>query len=117
MQQSPAKYLVNGDTVYVSEGGEVEYWHILFDSHQIVYANGAPSESFHPGEQAMDSLDTQARAEVLELLPELKDRPKTGYGVTAAPVLRKREAQALFSSSSLNPVPMSGALHARVTCR
>ena len=44
-----AKHLVNGDTIYVHAGGEVEYFHLLFADHEIVYAAGIPSESYFPG--------------------------------------------------------------------
>ena len=90
-----AKDLVNGDTVYVAEGGEVDYFHILFDTHQIVTANGAPSESFHPGETSMGMLEDAAREEVLELFPELRDDLDRGYGQAARPSLKGWEARAL----------------------
>ena len=61
-----AKHLVNGDNIYVDEGTEVEYFHMLFDTHEIVFANGAPSESFHPGELGMGSLAPESREEILE---------------------------------------------------
>jgi hypothetical protein len=40
-----ARHLVNGDTVTVAEGGFVDYYQMLFDSHQIVYAEGIAAES------------------------------------------------------------------------
>ncbi len=39
---------------------EVEYFHLVFDDHQIVFANGAPSESFYPGEEGLKALTPQA---------------------------------------------------------
>ncbi|MEX0285628.1 MAG: Hint domain-containing protein [Paracoccaceae bacterium] len=94
----PAKHLENGDTIYRAVGGEVEYWHIMFDTHQIVYANGSMSESFHPGQQALSSLDEDARNEILMLFPDLVEHPATAYGATAARVLRKPEANYLLAS-------------------
>jgi Hint domain-containing protein len=40
-----ARHLVNGDSVYVRNGGFVEYYQILFDSHHIIYAEGIAAES------------------------------------------------------------------------
>jgi len=67
-----AKDLVNGDTIYRREGGKINYHHILFDAHQIVFAEGAPSESFHPGPRAMQALDQGPRDELLKLFPDLE---------------------------------------------
>lgn len=66
-----AKDLVNDSTIYVREGGKVNYHHILFDTHQVVFAEDAPSESFHPGPQAMGALDQGPRDELLRLFPDL----------------------------------------------
>lgn len=66
-----AKDLVNDKTIYARQGGMVNYHHIMFDTHQVVYAEGAPSESFHPGPQAMDALDHGPRDELLRLFPDL----------------------------------------------
>ncbi|MEP3345447.1 MAG: Hint domain-containing protein [Litoreibacter sp.] len=66
-----AKDLVNDETIYVREGGKVNYHHILFDDHQVVFAEGAAAESFHPGPQALSALDHGPRDELLGLFPEL----------------------------------------------
>ncbi|MBO9472651.1 Hint domain-containing protein [Shimia sp. R10_1] len=57
---------VLGDT---SEG--VTYWHILFDDHQVVWSNGAPSESLFTGPQALKALSPAGRAEIETLFPEI----------------------------------------------
>lgn len=41
-----AKDLVNGMTVTVMDGGFVDYFQILFDDHQIIFAEGIAAESF-----------------------------------------------------------------------
>lgn len=89
-----AKHLVNGDSIFVDEGGEVEYFHMLFDTHEIVYANGAPSESFHPGELGMGSLAEESREEILDMFPELRD-DNTAYGPSARTSLKAGEAKVL----------------------
>jgi hypothetical protein len=92
----PVRYLINDETIFAVKGGEVECWHLLFDTHQIVYANGAMVESFFPSPGALRSLDAANRSAVLSCFPKLKRQPNTGYGQTAERVLRKYEATALF---------------------
>ncbi len=89
-----AKHLVNGDTVYVEEGGEVEYFHMLFDRHEIVTANGAPSESFHPGEQGLSWMEEQVRDEIYAIFPELQDDADS-FGPSARQSLKAYEARAI----------------------
>lgn len=40
-----ARHLVNGETVFVQDGGYVDYFQILFDRHHIIYAEGIAAES------------------------------------------------------------------------
>ncbi|MDO7631218.1 MAG: Hint domain-containing protein, partial [Loktanella sp.] len=39
------RHLINGDTVYQRDGGFVDYFQLLFDDHQIIYAEGIAAES------------------------------------------------------------------------
>lgn len=39
------RHLIDGDTVYQQPGGYVDYYQILFDDHQIIYAEGIAAES------------------------------------------------------------------------
>ncbi len=90
-----AKSLVNDHSILRDEGGEVEYFHILFDTHEIIYAEGAPSESFHPGEQGWKALDQATRDEILTLFPELSDGNFNAYGASARTSLKHSEGQLL----------------------
>ncbi|MGM0740911.1 MAG: Hint domain-containing protein [Pseudomonadota bacterium] len=49
----------------------VTYFHLVFEAHQVIFAEGAPSESFYPGPQALSSLAAPARDELLTLFPTL----------------------------------------------
>ncbi|TDL76573.1 Hint domain-containing protein [Palleronia sediminis] len=98
----PARMLVNGRTITVDPGGEVEYHHMLFDDHQIVFAEGAPSESFHPGRIGMGSLAREARAEIHALFPELAEDPRA-YGASARITLRHHEARLASELMGLSP--------------
>jgi len=39
------RHLINGTTVYQRDGGFVDYFQLLFDEHQIIYAEGIAAES------------------------------------------------------------------------
>ena len=67
---APAKALTNDGSIRRVEGGDVTYVHIAFDTHEIVIAEGIASESFFPGAEALNALDTAARDEILALFPE-----------------------------------------------
>lgn len=66
-----AKHLVNETTIRPDPTRTVTYLHMIFDRHEIVFAEGVPTESLHLGTVAMGALDCAARDEVLSLFPEL----------------------------------------------
>lgn len=67
-----ARHLVDGDRVMLATAGtDVTYVHLLFDDHEVVFANGLEAESFLPGPQAILALEAPLRAEILTLFPEL----------------------------------------------
>lgn len=95
-----AKDLVNGDTITVREDhAPVTYVHILFDRHEIVRANGLDSESYHPGQETLDSFDAETRDEILRLMPNSDALMGYGFGPSARVSLRKYEAEALMSAA------------------
>lgn len=91
----PAKALVNDSTIRIVAGGEVTYHHLMFDRHQLVFANGCLSESFYPGEAAMSGVEADAQEEIFELFPELR-REVHDYGELARTGLTVREGQLLL---------------------
>ncbi|MDB4199800.1 Hint domain-containing protein [Planktomarina temperata] len=93
-----AKSLVNDHSILREEGGEVEYFHMLFDTHEIVYAEGAPSESFHPGPEGWKALDAPTRNEILELFPQLANGNFDSYGPSARASLKYKEGSLLSHS-------------------
>lgn len=71
---------------------QVSYFHLAFEAHQIIFANGAATESFYPGPQAMLGLAADARSELAALFPELEPvRAETTYGKHARPIARYRD--------------------------
>jgi hypothetical protein len=89
-----AKDLVDDDRVVRVEGGFVDYHHILFDRHEIVYAEGVPSESFQPGAQALGALERECRDELLALFPNL-GRTSGAPVAAARRSLKRHEAACL----------------------
>lgn len=90
-----AKALVNDDTITVAHDLEsFEYFHIMFDRHEIVMSNGVPSESFQPKAELLTKLDHATRKELLMLFPELASRDR-GKSAIAMPALTYREASLL----------------------
>jgi len=55
------------------ETQSVEYFHMLFDDHQIVFSNGAATESLFTGPEALKAVSEDARAEILELFPRIAE--------------------------------------------
>lgn len=79
----------------------VEYFHLLFDRHEVVIANGLPSESLFPGDVAIASLTCEAREDLDRLLIQ-QGRAGHGYGPTARMALTAREARTLMWYVGLN---------------
>jgi len=49
----------------------VTYWHLLFDCHEIVFSEGAATESLFAGPEALKALAPAARREVERLFPSI----------------------------------------------
>lgn len=91
-----AKHLVNGTSVRTVSGGVVEYIHLLFDQHQIVFGGGIPSESYFPGRADMPQ-NEETMVELLTLFPQIRIKANADMA-TARPVIRGREAQLLIAA-------------------
>ncbi|MFZ5961949.1 Hint domain-containing protein [Thalassococcus sp. BH17M4-6] len=92
-----AKHLVNDKTIRPDPCAEIEYFHFLFDAHQIVFAEACASESLYPGQQTLVTTPKATRAEILALFPELEapglPHPMSRYALSAT------EARALRHSA------------------
>lgn len=67
-----AKFLTEIDGIDIDDSAEaLEYFHLLFDQHEIVLSEGAATESLFTGAEALRSVDPAARAEMIALFPEL----------------------------------------------
>ena len=84
---------VDGQTAYLRDGGFVDYFSLVFDRHEIIFAEGAATESYHPLSHDAQDRAPGTQAELRSLFPELF----TGSTVTRAarPCIAAHEA-ALF---------------------
>ena len=75
-----AKNLVDGRTIRQVDMLGVTYIHFLFARHEVVLANGAWTESFHPGDRSLGAVGNAQRVELGELFPGLSaSDPQSGY--------------------------------------
>jgi len=72
----------------------VTYIHIMFDRHEVIYAEGFATESFFAGDAALMAVDAPAREELFAIFPELRSTTLR-HPETARPCLRAREAALL----------------------
>ncbi|PTE13210.1 hypothetical protein C5F44_14965 [Fuscovulum blasticum DSM 2131] len=67
-----AKQLLGMDGFAVAQDlDQIEYVHFLFDQHQIVWSNGAPTESLFTGPEALKAVNPAQLEEILAIFPEL----------------------------------------------
>lgn len=103
----PAIKLAELPGIFVEDAGtDVAYHHLLFDGHQIVKAEGAPSESLFAGPEALASIGPEARAEILTLFPEIGT--EAHKPMTARPVPSLKQQKQLVSRHAKNARPLLG---------
>jgi len=96
----PARDLVNGSTIVVDVAvREVTYIHLLLPNHQILWANGIETESFHPANAALSSLADDDRMRLLAQFPDLEHDPHL-YGGYARRNLSRSETAILMHQAA-----------------
>ncbi|WP_373050729.1 Hint domain-containing protein, partial [Thalassovita aquimarina] len=93
----PAKHMIDGSSIQQIDQLKVDYYHLMFDQHEIVFAEGVASESFHPGQMGLSALSQPSREELFALFPELRSDPN-GFGDTARLCLKANEARVLMAT-------------------
>ena len=66
-----ARHLVDGETIVLREGGFVDYFSLVFDRHEIIYAEGIPAESLMVNETTIRRLPPELADEVKRRFPGL----------------------------------------------
>lgn len=95
-----AKDLVNGRNIAVDLAvREVTYVHLLLPRHQVLWANGVETESFHPASASLQALDDADRKRLLDYNPMLEYEPQS-YGGFARRNLNASEAAILLHEAA-----------------
>jgi hypothetical protein len=90
-----AEDLLNDTTITVDHVlREVTYIHILLERHNIVFANGVETESFHPSNTALEMIDPAQRDVLMAVMPQVAINPEA-YGDYARRNLSASEAALL----------------------
>ena len=96
----PAKDLIGiAGIERVSDLDPVTYYHIMFDDHEIIMANGCFSESFYTGPEAVRALSADARRELYLLFPELMTLTGLCHS-PARPFVKGQKARALVQDTT-----------------
>lgn len=73
----------------------VEYWHFMFDSHQVVYAEGSAAESLFATTDSLASIAPESLRELFEIMPELSQMDRRMKSQLARPELTGQHARHL----------------------
>lgn len=77
----------------------MDYVHLLFDQHQVIFSEGLATESFLPGPQTTDGFELEVLEEIISIFPELDPWTGEGYGPSARRTLKEFEAMVLMSGA------------------
>ncbi len=66
-----AKHLIDGERVFQRDGGFVDYFSLVFDRHEIIYAEGVPAESLMVNDATLSRLPSDLAEDVKARFPGL----------------------------------------------
>ncbi len=102
----PAIKLTALQGVFVEEqAAPLTYYHLMTDQHDIIYAEGVPSETMLSGPQAMDVLSDVALAELVAIFPDIhKEIPQPARAIERGKridrlILRHKQHNIPFSAT------------------
>ena len=94
----PIKSLINGKSIAVDTTiEEIDYYHILLEGHELIYADGAIAETLLLADQSRKAIGT-AEAELEILFEDLVDEGFDSSQEMVRPALKMREATLLAAA-------------------
>ncbi len=100
-----ARNLINDTTIYRQPGGYVEYFQLLFDSHEIIYAEGIAAESLLLDESARAALMPEIEEDFHGMLPGYSPSEREEFEVARATLQRPDTLDRLRRASQRMPLP------------
>lgn len=101
----PIKQLLQIEGIDIAQDMDsVEYFHLLFDQHEIVTSNGAETESLYTGPMALESVPVAARREIQSIFgefPEVSLLPEAARLLPTGRQARKLAVRHLQNGRSL----------------
>ena len=82
-----ARHLVDGSRVQQREGGFVTYHALVFEDHQIIYAEGVPVESLLVSRATVARLPDDSRRTLSARFPQLNQRAHFAQELSQEPLL------------------------------
>lgn len=79
----------------------VTYVTVMFDAHEVIFAEGAPVESFYPAAGGVAVLAPADRLRLIAAAPGLSSGVAAGFGPPARPILPNRAARDLAAAREL----------------
>ena len=73
-----AKHLVDGERVFLREGGFVDFFSLIFDNHEIIYAEGIPAESLMVNDATVHRLPSELSQDLRARFPGLSQNQHFG---------------------------------------
>ncbi|HAV09042.1 MAG TPA: hypothetical protein DEF12_07065 [Rhodobacteraceae bacterium] len=95
-----ARHLVNETTVLRREGGFIDYFQLLFDSHQIIYAEGIAAETMLVDTRTRAALPPELAEKLAQSLPGHTNRPHLQFEVPDDLLNRPDAAELLRRAST-----------------
>lgn len=102
-----AKQLLRLDGIDIVNGlTDLVYVHLMLDQHEVIFANGAASETLYIGAEAMRMVSPTALKEILAIFPDLAD---PDFALPAArPLIPGRAARRMAHRHLQNVKPLIG---------
>ncbi|MEM6578132.1 MAG: Hint domain-containing protein [Pseudomonadota bacterium] len=71
-----ARHLINNESVVQDAGGFVDYYQLLFDTHQIIYAEGIAAETLLLDRRTQPAVPQDLRQRLTTTLPQAANSPR-----------------------------------------